>query len=249
MELLCPRQRAEDLLALLQRVPRADTLALDAERHVGHESDRQVAAGRVGGVALAVGERPVGGHAPVVEDRFADEVDVDVALEAQHGAHEHVVAVLVRRRAGVRRDGVLLAPRAHRQSVTDEHPARRRVPGRQQGVRAGLVDPGRGHVEAEWAEAEGAGLPVQQRSEHARRVEARDAEPVDGAVGCDEGAGVAVGQERVVGDRRERRRRGRALGSAARRGGGGHDATHGPCQPPWLRTSSSAAAGPHVPFA
>ena len=52
---------------------------------------------------------------------------------------------------------------------------------------------------------------VEQRAEHARRVEARHAQPVDRAVGRDERAGVAVRQERVVGDRRERRRRRRAL--------------------------------------
>ena len=47
--------------------------------------------------------------------------------------------------------------------------------------------------------------------EDARRVEARHAEPVDGAVRRDERARVAVGEERVVGDRRERRGRRGAL--------------------------------------
>ena len=55
------------------------------------------------------------------------------------------------------------------------------------------------------------GLPVQQAAEDARRVEPRDAQPVDRAVGCDERARVAVGQEGVVRDRRERRRHRRAL--------------------------------------
>ena len=61
-------------------------------------------------------------------------------------------------------------------------------------------------------------LAVEQRAEHARRVEARDAQPVDDAVGRDQRAGVAVGEERVVGDRRERRRRRGAL-RLRRRGG------------------------------
>ena len=55
------------------------------------------------------------------------------------------------------------------------------------------------------------GLAVEQVAEDARRVEARNAEPVDRSVGRDQGAGVAVGEEGVVGDRRKRRGRGCAL--------------------------------------
>ena len=56
----------------------------------------------------------------------------------------------------------------------------------------------------ERAEAEEAGLAVEEAAEDARRVEARNAEPVDRAVGSDERTRVAVGQERVVRDRRKR---------------------------------------------
>src|SRR5205809_7218557 len=63
----------------------------------------------------------------------------------------------------------------------------------------------------ERAEAEEPRLAVEQAAEHARRVEARDAEPVDRAVGRDQRSGVAVGEERVVRDRRKGRRRGCAL--------------------------------------
>ena len=69
------------------------------------------------------------------------------------------------------------------------------------------------------------------------------AEPVDRPVGCDERTRVAVGEEPVVGDRRERRRRGSALRFAFRiRRRGAHDSTHGSCQPPGSATSVSAAA-------
>ena len=76
----------------------------------------------------------------------------------------------------------------------------------------------------ERAEPEEPCLPVEQAAEHARRVERGDAEPVDRAVGRDERSRVAVGEERVVGDRRKRRRRCRALrlglgGVGGRRGG------------------------------
>jgi hypothetical protein len=66
-------------------------------------------------------------------------------------------------------------------------------------------------VDPERTEPERPGLPVEQAAEHARRVEGGDAEPVDRAVGRDQRARVAVGQEAVLGDRRERRRRGRTL--------------------------------------
>ena len=99
--------------------------------------------------------------------------------------------------------------------------------------------------DAEGAEPEESRLSVEQATEDARCVEGRDTEPFDRSVGRHEGARVAVGEERVIGDRRKRRGRGRAL----RRGlGGGLIARHvviqGPCQRPWPATSSSAAAGP-----
>ncbi len=113
------------------------------------------------------------------------------------------------------------------------------------GARGRVVDPER-------REAEEAGLAVEQAAEHARRVEARDAEPVDRPVGRDERARVAVGEERVVGDRRERRRRGRALwrsGAGVRGLPVAHATIQGSCQRPCPATSLSASAGPHDPGA
>ena len=69
-------------------------------------------------------ERPVGGHAAVVEDRLAHEVHVDAALDALDRAHEQVVGVVVERRPRVRRDGVLGAARTERERVADDEPAR-----------------------------------------------------------------------------------------------------------------------------
>ena len=52
-ELLGPGERAVGLLALLERVACAHPVALDAERHVGLQPDRQLGAAGVGGVAVA----------------------------------------------------------------------------------------------------------------------------------------------------------------------------------------------------
>jgi hypothetical protein len=123
---------------------------------------------------------------------------------------------------------VLVIPRPDRQCVADENPAGRRLPRRGQDVRARLVDPCRRVVDPERPEPKASGLPVKQAAEHARRVEAGHAKPVDRSIGSHERAGVAIGQERVIGDRRERRRRGRTLllglfgRLAGRRSGLGH---------------------------
>src|SRR6185503_19660377 len=62
---------------------------------------------------------------------------------------------------------------------------------------------------------------------------------------------MTIGQERVVGDRRERRRHRRALRPAAGRrfGAGAHSLIHGSCHLPKPSTSPSASAGPHEPGA
>ena len=58
------------------------------------------------------------------------------------------------------------------------------------------------------------------------------AEPVDRPVRGHERAGMAVGQECVVRDRRKRRRCGGALRGRLGGRAGAHEAIHGPCQRP-----------------
>ena len=215
-EPLGPRERAVELVALLERVPGAHRVALDAEGHVRGQPDRQPRPGGVGGVTVVADQRPLARDAPVVEDGLTDQLDLDVAVDAAHRAHEQVLGVLVGGRSRVRRDRVLGAARSHRERVADDHPAARGVPGRLEHVGPGLVAPAGGDVHAERRDAEVAGLAIEQRAEHARGVEARDAQPPDPSVGRDQRTGVAVRDEPVAGDRRERRRRGGALRSAVR---------------------------------
>ncbi len=89
---LGPGQAAVGALTLLEHVPAADAVALDPEREIGLEADRLPGAGRVGRVAAVVDERPLGGRPAVVERGLADELDLDLALEALDRPHEHVVA-------------------------------------------------------------------------------------------------------------------------------------------------------------
>ena len=156
-------------------------------------------------------QRPLAGKAAIVEPGLAHEVDLDPAVDALGGPHERVVRILVRWRSGVGCDRVLAAARSHRQRVAHDDPARRRLPRRHQRVGPRLIDPVTGDVDPEWGEPEAARAAVEQRTEHARRVEPRDAQPVDRAVRGHKRARVAVGKEPVVGDRGERRRSRRAL--------------------------------------
>ena len=181
--------------------------------------------------------------------------------------------------AGGRVCGVIVSSpsaRAHRQRVAHDRPPRRRLPCRHQRVGPRLIGPAAGHVDPERAETERAGATVQQRPEHARRVKPRDAQPVDRPVGRHQRARMTVRQERVVGDRRERRRRRGALRhrraplgaprSAGRRraswplfllpcvaglmtpptGGASAHNRPGPCPPPQAPTTPSRTDAPAV---
>ena len=229
-------------------MPRTHAVALDAEVEVAVQPDREARAGGVGGVAVVACHRPLGGDTAVVEQRLADQLHLDPTVDALDRPHQHVLGVVVGGRARVRRDQVLVAARPHRQGVAHDHPAVRRLPGGDEHVRARLVGAGGGVLDAERAEPEGAGAAVDQAAEYALAVEAGDAQPVDRAVRRDQRGGVAVGQERVVGDRRERRQRGRALLTLGLLGGcRAHAGTHGACQRPCPAIRSSAAFGPHDP--
>ena len=131
-----------------------------------------------------------------------------------------------------------------------------RLPRRDERVGARLVGARGGVVDAERPEPERARPAVEQRAEHARRVEARHAQPVDRAVGRHQRAGVAVRQEarsrRSAGTARAPPRSARR-GLAARR----RSAVGGALMtPPTGRASRRSGrrarpppAGPQLPFA
>ena len=230
---LRPGQGAVRLVTRLQDVPCPHAPALDAEREICSEADRLPRSRRVGHVPIALDQRPRRLLATVAEDGLADQLDLDVSFEALDGAHEHVVGVVVGRRARVGRDLVLVVPRAHGQRGTDDDPAARRLPGRLEDVRPRLVHARRRMVDRERRQAERARPAVEQAPEHARRVEARNAQPVDRTVRGHQRSGVAIGDERVVGDGGERRRSRRALCSLLLRlGRAAHDSSQGSRQRP-----------------
>ena len=118
-----PRQRAEELLAFREHMPRPDVIGLDPEQHVGLQPHRLTGPRRRGAMAIGL-ERPLGQRAPVIEAWLAHELDLDAALDAPDGPHQHVIGVLVGRRAGC---GVIVSsPDARpivKPSCTVAHPA------------------------------------------------------------------------------------------------------------------------------
>jgi hypothetical protein len=100
---LAPGQRAEAHVALLHQRPRGHPRALDAEVHVRDQAQLHVGAVRCRG-GLVVGLARVGplrARAPVVEDRIAVELDLNLAVDAPDRAQEDVVGVVVGGRAPV----------------------------------------------------------------------------------------------------------------------------------------------------
>ena len=231
-EIRRPRQGAVQRLALLQHMAGTNAPPFDAECHVGLQAQGLTRAARVCGVPAAAHENPLRRCAPVVEHRLAHQLHLHAAVEAGDRANQHVVGVLVRGRTGVGSDGVLSLARSHRQRTPHVHPACRRVPHHRNGVAARLVLPGRRNVEAERPDPEHACLAVEEGTEHTGRVETGHAQPIDGTVGSDQRAGVTVREERVVRDRRKRRRCRRALGCGVVFRGSRH--VRGPLPECWL---------------
>ena len=121
----------------------------------------------LGDVETAVDEGPLCGGAAVVEDRLANQLDLDAGFESLDRPDQHVVGVGVCRRARVRRDLVLVFVLPHRQRVSYQNPAGRGLPGGCQDVGARLVATRRRVVYPERSEPKVPGTAVQQSSEDA----------------------------------------------------------------------------------
>ena len=184
-----------------------ETPALDPGPQVG--GDAQLDGGAVaGGDDLAVPVAfvlPVGLDAGVVEHRIAGHGQVDRPAHAPDRAQQAVLGVVVGRRAAVGL-GALgeVVPGTHAQGVADDEPAGAGLPGRLDHQAARQVAAGRGHHLVVGADAERPGAAVEQGAEDGRRVGPGHAHPLDRPARGDQAGGLAVREEGVVGDRRER---------------------------------------------
>src|SRR5580704_6508143 len=206
-----PGQCAEPRVAFVQQGARPRARTFQADPDIGGERQRQVAfLGRDRGlVVTALGVLPAGPDPAIVEHRLAVDDELRGAADTAHGPQQRVLGVVVGRWPGVRAAaGMLVSPRAHEQAVPDDDPALTAVPAGLDDHRAWQVATVGRLGDVFRAELEPAGVPVEQRAEHARAVQPWQAHPLDRAAGRDEGSHLAVRQEGVISDWREWRRRG-----------------------------------------
>jgi len=221
-----PAQGHEDVVALGQ--PRAcpGLATLQAQPQVGGELEGRmvplVRRGHRDGLAIDVpGVLPARAAAVVVEGRLAAQGQLDRAGDAAHRAQQDVPGIPVGGGALVGAGAVVgVVPRAHDQGGADDDPARLRLPRGLHHEAARHVATRRGDPHAVGREGEVPRRAVEDRAEHAGGVRPRQAHPLHRPVGRDETRRLAVGEERVVRDRRERAapHRDRARAEGADRG-------------------------------
>ena len=210
VQLLGPRQRAVDLLALAQRVPRPDPVPLDAQRRSSTAPSRPLRSHpRCGGHPPPASTAPACGRSRTPGRRSTPPAPnrPGTAPCGRAGGRRP-------RRSGGRVCG-----------VTSSSPRRGPMVN---ASRTKIQPPGVFHVvtrvfvPGSYTRPDGTLIPngprrnkpplaVEQVAEDARSVKPRHAQPIDRPVWRHQRTGVAIGQERVVGDRRKRRRGGSAL--------------------------------------
>jgi hypothetical protein len=204
-----PGQDHECRLALAERGPAVATgtkhAELDAARQVKPDIPF-VRGNRHGGVLVTV-VVPRAASGPVVEQRNAVRHDLDPATDAGRDPDQRADSAEIGRSPVVIHPPGLPFGRADGQEVLHDHPSRGGLPGGLQHHRPRDVPAMLWHLGVARTDPEGASGTVQQRPEHARRVGARQAQPLDGAVGRYQAALLTVGQEPVLGNRRKRAHR------------------------------------------
>ena len=205
-----PAQRDEDVVAFLHPGAGPRLAALQPDAQVGGQPHRRMRVGILGGprdrLAVCLGRvLPAGADAVVVERRLALHHQLDRAADTPHRAQQDVLGVPVHRGAAVgARPRLDVVPRTHHQRVAHDDPAGVRLPGGLQDQAARQVAARGGHRDAVGPEPEVSGAAVQDGPEHAGRVRPRHAQPLHRTGGRDQAGVLTVGEERVVGDRRER---------------------------------------------
>ena len=143
-------------------------------------------------------------HAPIVECGLAVDLDVDEAVETTED-RQHTLGLVVTWSTDVPvRALLVVAPGPDQERVAHLEPPGRRGPRRLQDHGSGHVATARGNRPVTRPETEPTRVPVEDRREDARAVHPRERQPLDVPAGRYERTDLAVRQQRVVGDRRER---------------------------------------------
>ena len=198
--LVAPGDGAEAALVFAQVQAAAYGAILDRQLHVAGQPQL--------GAVLGAGDRlaqlaaaPARRLEPVAEARQALHLHLDLAVDAGHRPQQRAVGLVL----GVGAAALAVGghPLGDRQRVVDDDPAGVGDPGRLDHQRPRLVAAADRDDHALRLDREMAGAAVEQGGEGAGRVEAGEAEPLDGAVVGDQGGGVAVGEEAVAADGRK----------------------------------------------
>ena len=207
-----PRQRQPRGFALLERRAPVGAGAEDAEAHAPGQVEREVPGAHGGPLVAAVDVGPLTAVDAVVELRDAVGLYLDPAAGAGRDPEQRALRHRVSGHPAVAVPAFVGRGGADDEQVPDDEPPGRCVPRGLEHVGAGDVTPLVGNIGAGRTEPEEAGGAVEQRAEHARRVRPRQAEPLDRSVGRHERAHLAVGEERVIRDVRERGHAGLLIG-------------------------------------
>ena len=208
--MLGPAQRDEHVVALGHPGARASFPPLQPDPQIGRQPQRRVGvgvfAGARDGLAVRVGGVfPDGADAVVVESRLAAHHQLNRAAHAAHRTQHDVFGVPVHRSAAMCSGSALdVVPLSHHQRVAHDHPPGVGLPGGFHDQAARQVTARRRHRDAVWADPEMARAAVQDRAEHAGGVRPGHAQPLHRTGGRDQARRLPVGEEGVVGDRRER---------------------------------------------
>ena len=200
-----PRQGDEARLTLIEGGPDVGAGTDFAELEAGVQAEGHVPIGlahrhRVVAVSVVT---PGAWCGPVVEHRQAHRHDVNLPRNAGGSAQDRPDPGADPGNALVASTPPLVAYRPDDEHVVDYQPPRRGVPCRLQHHRPRYVPAMVGHKGVERAKPEAPGVPVQERTEHARRVWPGQAEPLDRTVRCHQAVVLTVRQEPVVRDRRK----------------------------------------------
>ncbi len=159
---------------------------------------------------------PACGHGAIVEHRLAFDDDVDGSVDALERPQQHVRRLRVTRRPQLPGGSFGVTPRCERQRVANHEETRRGHPGRLYDHARQEVSLAGGNRGARRRDAKTSGATIEECPEHARRVDDRQAQPLDIPGGCDESGDLAVRQECEVADRGKVRRGSARAGRLAR---------------------------------
>ncbi len=202
-----PGQGDERRLAGGQGGPAIAAATDDAQLDPAHQLDDRISRRRLSHrhrVPIAV-VSPPSRLGAILEVGHAVDEHFDLLPDTRGHARQGSARRRVPGRPAVVRTALLgAADRSHCHEIGDQQPTGRCMPGGLENHRARNVTTMVGHVDVRRPQAKRPSRSIEERSEDAGRVRSGEAQPFDGPVGGNQAVVLAIGQECVLADRRER---------------------------------------------